>query len=231
MLSACSRFPVWLNLTCLFVSLSPSLSLFLTPYILLLVTLPPFHSPTFHSHFLSSLFYFPLCISLFSFHVFSPSFFLYLSIFLMQLHSSYHFLPASLCLSPPSSSSSSSSSPLSFSDSTPCSLHVYFWSLSSSPHASITSPWFSLSVSLSSSLLPLSLLRYLLFPNLSHPHVHACTRAPTQTYTCPKTHLDAVFERHCILRAVILFCIFSLLLGTWDTCWNYLLKVRVPAVS
>lgn len=73
---------------------------------------------------------------------------------------------------------------LSFSDSTPCSLHVYFWSLSSSHHASITSPWFSLSVSLSSSLLPLSLLRYLLFPNLSHPHVHVCTRASTQTYTC-----------------------------------------------
>lgn len=172
-----------------------SLSLYFTHYILLLITLPcflnmlcffflfalfslsfSFHSRLFTSHFLSSL----LCLSLFFAH----------------FHPSPHFLPTST--SPPHPPTPTPHlllpclpSLLSFSDSTPCSLHVYFWSLSSSPHASITSPWFSLSVSLSSSLLSLSLLRFLLFPNLSHPHVHVCTRAPTQPYTC--THTDTQF--------------------------------------
>lgn len=172
-----------------------SLSLYFAHYILLLITLPcflnmlcffflfalfslsfSFHSRLFTSHFLSSL----LCLSLFFAH----------------FHPSPHFLPTST--SPPHPPTPTPHlllpclpSLLSFSDSTPCSLHVYFWSLSSSPHASITSPWFSLSVSLSSSLLSLSLLRFLLFPNLSHPHVHVCTHAPTQPYTC--THTDTQF--------------------------------------
>ena len=150
---------------------------------------------------LSLLLYFPLLIFfLFIFHFpfFSlASLSLSLSLSLTRLLSTSQFLPTSLFLSPlllpclPSL--------LSFSDSTPCSLHVYFWSLSSSPHASITSPWFSLSVSLSSSLLPLSLLRYLLFPNLSHPHAHVCTGAPAPT----RTEMRIFFsERRCILGPV-----------------------------
>lgn len=59
-------------------------------------------------------------------------------------------------------------------------------SLSSSPYASITSPRFSLSVL--PLFLPLSLLIYLLFPNLSHPHVHVCTCAPTPECTCANMH-------------------------------------------
>ena len=207
MLSACSRFPVWLNLTCLFASLSLSLSLPLSSYSLhlalsnsSLLSL----SNIFSLHFLSlSPALFPTLNLFFStFHFpFSSLASLPLSFF-THLLSSSQFLPTSLFLPPlllpclPSL--------LSFSDSTPCSLHVYFWSLSSSPHASITSPWFSLSVSLSSSLLPLSLLRYLLFPNLSHPHAHVCTGAPAPTCTrrCGKNFCLFVFKRRCILGPV-----------------------------
>lgn len=172
-----------------------SLSLYFTHYILLLITLPCFLNmlcfffflPYFLSRFLST----PDC----SLHIFSPRFFV--CPFSLRIFTP----PLTFSPLPPPPRTPPTPTPhlllpclpslLSFSDSTPCSLHVYFWSLSSSPHASITSPWFSLSVSLSSSLLSLSLLRFLLFPNLSHPHVHVCTRAPTQPYTC--THTDTQF--------------------------------------
>ncbi|KAF3836907.1 hypothetical protein F7725_004371 [Dissostichus mawsoni] len=134
---------------CLFVSLSLCL---LTPYIFLLITLPCFHSITVFSLCLSlfptqHLSCFPISYHMFLFLSVPPSF-LRISnppLTLSHLSPSLPFLLP--CLP----------SLLSFSDSTPCSLHVYFWSLSSSPHASITSPWFSLFVSLSSSL-PLSCL-------------------------------------------------------------------------
>lgn len=176
-----------------YLCLSPSL--YFTHYILLLITLPCFLNmlcfffflPYFLSRFLST----PDC----SLHIFSPRFFV--CPFSLRIFTP----PLTFSPLPPPPRTPPTPTPhlllpclpslLSFSDSTPCSLHVYFWSLSSSPHASITSPWFSLSVSLSSSLLSLSLLRFLLFPNLSHPHVHVCTRAPTQPYTC--THTDTQF--------------------------------------
>lgn len=168
-----------------------SLSLYFTHYILLLITLPCFLNMLCFFSFclIFSLVCFPLQIVHFTFSLLASLSVPFLCAFSPLLSLSPHFHPTPHLLLPlllpclPSL--------LSFSDSTPCSLHVYFWSLSSSPHASITSPWFSLSVSLSSSLLSLSLLRFLLFPNLSHPHVHVCTRAPTQPYTC--THTDTQF--------------------------------------
>lgn len=112
----------------------------------LLMSLPHFHSaclllpPLPFSYFISH-FTFPL---LFFFFFFWPSIFLWLS------------------LRPPSS--------LSFSDSTPCTLHVYFGSPSSSPRAGVTSPWFSLSDSLSCLRLRMHVF---LFLNLCHPRAHA----------------------------------------------------------
>lgn len=75
---------------------------------------------------------------------------------------------------------------LSFSDSTPCSLHVYFWSLSSSPHASAALP--QVLIIRLPLFLPLSRLVHPLSGRPSRPRAseRLCTRAPS--HTCARTH-------------------------------------------
>lgn len=143
----------WLNL-CL---LPFSHIILLSNYSLLLVNIPHFHSVYLLLLFwLSNFSHFHLLVPV------SPP----LS-FLWMFPSSSHFPPTSIlslllpCLP----------SLLSFSDSTHCSLRVYFCSLSSSPHASITSPRFSLSVSLSSCF---CLCLYTFYSRTCPTHMRMC---------------------------------------------------------
>lgn len=111
----------------------------------------------------------------------------------------FHFSPhhlASKCSSPslPPLFLPCLPSLLSFSDSTPCSLHVYFWSPSSSPPTPASPPPGSHYPSPSLPAVVSTHIPSIRAP-VPPPHVHVCARSPS--CTCTRTH-------RCIFTPLIL---------------------------
>lgn len=177
----CSRLPDWLSLvtsSCLLLAAHDDYSSLSFCINIFHGSLPPFTSPPSVSFFFS-----PALRSLNLFTC-SPCLSLCPSILFWMFPSS----SSSSHLAPPDFHSPSLLPPclpslLSFSDSTPCSLHVYFWSLAFLSPRQHHLPQVLINCLVS---LPASVSAYI--AAIPKPVPPTCTCAPTQTHTCSNMH-------------------------------------------